>query len=451
MRKIQRLLLSAFLSISLMCGSSAFSINVYANEVIDKVTYWHDNAYTFFKETTGILYSPVTGFIDSFYDWISSHRSDYGLSENESPENWIVNNYTISSDGNIAINSNVVNSMRDFTADYVDSHGYIYAYSYAMTDFLQSFNSMSLYNEFKDIVTNEENQGNFVSFSPNDKRIYVHKYDAIVNEDGLTFPNRPECRPYFNWSIVNTLIKQYIPNSSGNSYDVNEYSTTSSKFNLKTLDTNTPNLSYIYFYGVNSTIRQYQVFMSVEDMRSGQAGVQSYYITDSYNTENTTDSFNTTTTSIDNSITYGNISDYVNSYYIENNNYPTTNTVNNYINNYNGSGGSGGDNGGGSGDTDNDNNFNWGFLGAIGDFIVGLLDALSGIVSGILSALTGIIDLFIGTENPETGQREGGLPNIVGNLIEYFLPFLPAEFLTLIELSLILGLVLGVIRLIRGH
>lgn len=45
---------------------------------------------------------------------------------------------------------------------------------------------------------------------------------------------------------------------------------------------------------------------------------------------------------------------------------------------------------------------------------------------------------------------ENGLPNVIGQLISYFLPFLPDWVPTLIGLSVVLALILGVIKLIRG-
>ena len=190
--------------------------------------------------------------------------------------------------------------------------------------------------------------------------------------------------------------------------------------------------------------------MTVEDMKNGSVGLQSYYVTDSYNTEHTTDSFNTTVSNIENSVNYQDVNNYVNNYYIQNTTYPSSQDVYNYINNYDGSGGGscGGDSGSGSDDKEDDDGFDWGWLKSIGDFIKGLLNALSAVVSGILDVLTSIIDLFIGTDNGD-GTRTGGLPNIIGQLIAYFMPFLPSWVGTLIGFSIVLAVIIGVIRFLR--
>ena len=142
--------------------------------------------------------------------------------------------------------------------------------------------------------------------------------------------------------------------------------------------------------------------------------------------------YSVSTNQLDNSISYGDITSYVDS-----NNVTSMNVVNNYINNYYANQGSGGSGGSGSGGSGSD--IDWGWLGSIGEVIGGLISALGNVISGIISAIGELV----------TSITEG-LPNVFGALIAWALPFLPDYVTNLLSMTILCVVIVSVIRLIRG-
>lgn len=141
--------------------------------------------------------------------------------------------------------------------------------------------------------------------------------------------------------------------------------------------------------------------------------------------------YSNTTTNLDNSITYGDISDYIST-----NNVTQYSTVVNYINNYysgSGGGSGGGDSGGGSG-----GDIDWSWLGRIGEVIGGLIAALGNVVAGVIDAIASLIESL--TVN---------LPNTLGQLIAWLMPFLPEEITALLGAFFMVVVIIGVIKLLR--
>lgn len=191
------------------------------------------------------------------------------------------------------------------------------------------------------------------------------------------------------------------------------------------------------FYVIHSSPHGYPMYRTTDIMKQYSLGNQPYYIVPT-NPNVTYDNgyYSVTTTQLDNSISYGDISTYVST-----NNVTDYNVVNNYINNYyynNGGGngnGSGGDNGNGSG---GDSNIDWGWLGNIGEVIGGLISALGNVIAGVIDAIASLIESL--TVN---------LPNTLGQLIAWLIPFLPEEVTTLLGAFFMVVVIIGVIKLLR--
>lgn len=200
------------------------------------------------------------------------------------------------------------------------------------------------------------------------------------------------------------------------------------------LITSNSNASYSEWTAINYTSIKYIMFSSASVAQNYSVGNLPYYqVPTNPNVQYTNGSYNITSTQLDNSISYGNVSSYVDS-----NNVTSYETVVNYVNNYYTSGGGSGS--GGSGSCGSGSDIDWGWLGNIGEVIGGLISALGNVISGIIDAISNLITSI--TEN---------LPNVFGGLISWALPFLPEELTTLISLTIVVIVIVGVIKLIRGH
>lgn len=180
-------------------------------------------------------------------------------------------------------------------------------------------------------------------------------------------------------------------------------------------------------------IKQYICFKSTSAMQNYDVGNLPYYqVPQNPNLNYANGSYNITSTQLDNSISYGNVTSYVDS-----NNVTSYETVINYINNYYGSGG--GSSSGGSGSGDSGSDIDWGWLGRIGEVIGGLISALGNIVAGIIDAISELI----------TSVTEG-IPNVFGQLMEWLFPFLPDYLTSLLSLTIMAVVIVSLVKLLRG-
>ena len=439
---------------------------------IDKYEYFNDKIEHWFSVGTGLIFSPVMGVYDYFRDHLISNSSDYGISDTSDTgiENWISNNYSIDqSDNSITVNSTLINAMRDCAQDYVDSQPYVYGYDYIPDDFLNGFiaddpnNYQNAYDSFEEIID---------TYSNDHLIICCFKYDGVANHkpnDVCVFNTRSiwfyDPQNGFNnsfgfkadWTFDKTnsgfwdIYKYFSYDSGTNSYvesndnlhrgeGLPHYRISSKGLRPQSLDDRK-------FY-TSSEHNQHIVYRRLVDIPVG-SGSQSYYVTDSFNTENISDSFNTSVTEIDNSITLGDIDLYIDQYKDDHNgSEPDINNIYIYINNWDPtptptpspsptptpdpddpSGG------GGSGDGGNI----WDFLSTIGEVLGNLISGLGQILAGLLSAISSIIT-----------SLKDGIPNTIGLFLEWFFPFLPEEIIALINLSILCMVLVGVVRLIRG-
>lgn len=112
-------------------------------------------------------------------------------------------------------------------------------------------------------------------------------------------------------------------------------------------------------------------------------------------------------------------------------------------------GGSGGGSGGGGSDTDVD----LGFLGTIGTLIGKLINGigqlLTGIIGGIVDTIMSLIDMITG-ENGIISKLTDLFDTNVGGFLTSIFDWLPPEIVTLWSAGIILGILFGILRIIRG-
>ena len=456
LRKCKYFLLSFvfFISSLLPC------ISVYAQGTSwtaeEKVRYVGNAFYKIFTDISGVLVPSGLNGSDLQRDFQAYVLNSDVIQDNMSYDEWIASEIGITYQNGDSVNADITysstfqNTINNFAHDWVDENlGYIYGYSYSVSSLMYLYANQDDFNAVSNFIT--ENDDKIIVLSVERLGYTPVVFYVIDYESNMSFlksvidnsANRIQAISYHGWNADNYT-----------SYDY--YRLDTSTHEVKLMDIHLSGQSNMFFsmdevtnytfssYSlniVNKNSKQYQIYKSLDALKDGSQGVQPCYITDSFNSNwqdnSITDSYNTTTTAVNNTISYEDVANYVNNYYVENNSYPTTNTVYNYINNYvpPDNGGNGGDNGG------NGSSNIWDFLGSIGDFLGSLIEGLGNVLSGILSLLTDVIDMFIG---------ENGLPNTISQLIAYFIPFLPEEYVQLILLSITLMVIVGIIKLIRG-
>lgn len=444
MKKIRFIFLSMLLSISLYipCFSCYAQGDVWTNS--QKTQFFAEGFYKIVTDICGLILPTGLGGQNLQADYQTYVLNNNWIQSNMSYDEWIASQisgaYINGSSGNadITFSVDLQNSLKSWAKNYIDNNlGYVYGYSVNASSYLSLFTNQDDYHAFLDFVSSHNDKLILVNNNPSslitiDVDFNFVKYSYNSSLDAY------QCSLYSGWNLFkynqltfwdyNSQTKQYVGSTNTNTSDMTD------KFLLSAEPSQVVNRNEKRV--VTQNISQFIIYNSLSSLQGATEGVQDYYVTDSYNNSQVSQTYTTTTNNIDNSITYGDVQNYVNNYYVENNSYPTTNIVYQYITNYvpSGNGGSGGDNGGGNSNI-------WDFLGTIGDVLGGLIEGVGNVLSGILATLSDVIDMFIG---------ENGLPNVISQLISYFLPFLPDWIPTLIGFSVVLALILGIIKLIRG-
>lgn len=416
----------------------------------EKAEFFSQGFYHIVCDVAGLIFPTGLGGADLKRDFEAYVVQGPWIQNNMSYDDWIAHEITgvyingNSGNSDITISADLQNAIKEWGKYYIDNNlGFVYGYTFNASSLLYLYSNQDDYHAVLDLISSHSDSIIIIQI-PARNSIPQYFYELPLSSTiGFVKSSSDDIKQTYNCDIYDGWDK--LPLQSFNIYKLNTSNHTISQQSnvsgavygkLSQINNNTPTYNYNDYYFISQNINQYQIYNSLNALKQGSEGVQGYYVTDSYNTNEVTDSYNTTTNNINNSITYGDVQNYVNNYYVENNEYPTTNIVYQYITNYvpSDNGGSGDDNGGGNGNI-------FDFLGTIGDFLGNLIEGIGNVLSGILSAITDVIDMFIG---------ENGLPNVIGQLVNYFLPFLPDWVPTVIGLSVTLALLIGIVKLIRG-
>lgn len=212
---------------------------------------------------------------------------------------------------------------------------------------------------------------------------------------------------------------------------------------------------YQYAFWFSSMSMQLRWFGYGSTVTASDILYQPYYINeDIWNDFSTSSGDYTFDNSNVNTVTYGDITNYIDSFNQENGYPPSVGDININIENQNNdniSGGSGGGSGdGGSGDSDSGSGI-LGILSRLGSLIGNLIEGiglfLTGIVEGLVNALTSLLESLSGLI---TGTLES-LTNIFTGLIGFVYGGLPSEIQGVLLLALSVSLLITIIDLIRGR
>ena len=441
--KIKKSLLSLCLSISCIVGCFVPCIGVNAVTLwtpLQNKTYFNDHFYKIEDKLDGINWN-IQDLQDDFYDYLDDHKSTYNIPSGTSGYDWIGDQ--ISCDGvTIDFSEGLRSSLRAWGQSYIDqTTGFKYLYSMNSGYYVSMFNETQRLNAFLDFINSH--QSDLLIFDTNNYHFEIVDADGFVyksNSNGWYVVRLYKNGSYpihweeWQYDYVNGV---YYKSNDNQADEKTSYLRSDPRLSL-------PNGASPRIVALNST--KYIVYNTLTALQNGSNGIQSYYTNNNYG-NTISGSYNTSISNIDNSITSTEINQYINNYYDDNGKYPTPQEITIYINNYvpdpdptptptPGPGG-GGDNPGGGGD-DNDVNI-WDFLHEIGEILGNLISTLGEVVAGLLSAISNIVSSLITS-----------FPNVIGSLIEYFLPFLPEELITVISLSIILSIIVGIVKLIRG-
>lgn len=196
---------------------------------------------------------------------------------------------------------------------------------------------------------------------------------------------------------------------------------------------------YQPFTLVSIVPHQIITFRTLDDFKNWTGGIMPYYTSDKYDPDYIPTS-NITYNTTDNSLTYGDIVDYVTT-----NNITNHNEVYNYINNYTPTGGGGsGDSGGGNGGI----NLDW--LGSLGTLLGSILNGLGQLINNLLTSIIDTVTSIVDNLNTLISGIGNIIPESFTLLINAVFGWLPDELRALIIGSVTLMILVGIIKLIRG-
>ena len=392
--------------------------------------------------------------IDSTADYLKNNISVSGnsINYNNNSKNmlfYLANNYK-SNLNNIKYSIDIKNSQQ-----YLDATLYN-----ALVSFCEEYQD-----DYIIILNGSRSLFNIWTFPKNKNSFWIYTYGLNQTVWGNLYT-------YDNNSFVDVLtqsedIKRYA--YSAGSYTETSTVETGSLGALLAPDeewvlNNWTNYSYCISYDKSFA---YLFYTTLNDATSKYNGRMPYYYNNTvYKDFSTSSGDYTVDNSNVNTVSYGDVTEYISDYHGTNNNYPDNSTLNNWIENKNeenitnnnggddSGGGGSGDNGGGSGDDNGDDSggvgdiFGWlKQLGAaLGSLIKGLGEFLAEVVEGLASALTTLLSTLSSliTDLTET------LPTAFFDFLSTLFSWMPDEWLALFTSVVIIMCFIGIFKIIRG-
>lgn len=408
--------------------------------------------------------------------------SGSGIDDNSTVDdigNYISQNISVS-DNSITLDE----SINSFINNYNNAQDLVYCYSYGL--YTKSGSNILPKNTsvFRSVAQLESainliggNNGNVISAIDSYDKNYVwwlnnpsngyqylykfslteHPYLVFKNATGGATPTGNKTGVMFVDSYGNTLLQPadacYRWNNSSSEWELQESASyTNGTVRNIGLYQNPQRDSNDYSIILNYFSRQYRWFSYSSSLSPQDVISQPYY----YNNDvwqdfsSTIGDYVVTDENI-NTVSYGDIVSYTNSFNTENGYPPTSSDINIYIENEddenkNPSGG-GGSGESGSGDDDSDGTGVLGSLGKlIGNFLRAIIQFITGILEGIVSGLTDLLESLTSL----ISDFVEGIPNVLTPLIGWIFDGLPSEIKALIVLGIGLGILASIIKIIRG-
>lgn len=430
-------------------------------EVTDKKSLFATNIGTFFAEI-GMYFKGQSN--QTLLNIFTEHLIETNRIENaDSLDSYIASHLTANDEeSELYMSTDLTNSLHETAIHYIEEEtGWYTLYSFTPSQMLPKISNQQQYETLCSLC--DELKSDEVLLFMGSKSYNGSYYPAfmVVKTDGFLFSGNQwvghkKAHSYYKWVTSPNYTEKagYIMNDGSIEYapDDELYNNDGTaknfiygaSYSFLTDDFSTASAGTSYLYYLRSTHTPYRVYKSIDDYKAYSIGQRPYYVTDAFNNyDSTVDNSTTITqTEIDNSVTYGDVYNYITNNY-ENPDGLTEDELRailaeylSTINNNNSGGGSGGsDNGSGSGGGLG------GFLdglGSIGNAILAILGKLMEILGSAIELITGAITDLITI-----------IPNSIGELLGALFPVFPEEWIKAITLSLVLGVIVGIVRMFK--
>lgn len=387
----------------------------------------------------------------------------FGLDENASTDDvkvYIDQNISEGEDGYLKVTDSFKNNVINI-ANYFTDYQRCYVHSYSLQDVSNRFPSVLAYNEWiKFMNENYSAPGQYLfCYISNINYIGVWDLSSVpyLIAVGKGTISNPISVAIYNGEIKSfpNFAKRYKFNGTLWVEDGNQYNAANPTYCL--LDYNSvSNVSGAYQYVFSKNRVGIRFFESLSDVSVSSILTQPYYYNNqTWNNIRTSTGDYTFSPDNSNTISYNDALNYINSFNTENGYPPTVPDINIHIENKDdenkqpsGGGGSGGDDSGGSGIGDIGDIFGW--LKALGSVIASLIkgvgEFVTEIMGGIVEAINTLLD---GLSNIITTVTEA-IPSVFMQFIQACFDWMPDEWISLLTASLLLMVLWGIIKLIRG-
>lgn len=451
-------------------------------EITDRKSLFANNIGTFFAEV-GMYFRGQSN--QSLLDIFTSHLIETQRIENaDSLDDYIASHLTANEDETeLSMSADLTNALHETAVTYIEEETGFYVIPTLSTKDLvaENFYNKATMDAFKDYINNLGNDITVVSgyyrktggtrpyfykrddtgYSKTDiVAYYFNRFscdDGFILTENSTMYSAPCIRfSAYNsdWVHYNNVIEKTIDGLSMMLEEpimntCQEY-TKESGYYCTWFTSNFTSGNYT-FYTVDqqgnriftSDGRSIRIYKTLDDFKNYSAGTRPYYITDAFNNYDSTidNSTTITQTEIDNSVTYGDVYNYITNNY-ENPDGLSEDELRAILEEYlssinNSGGGSGGSDSGGSGSGGGLGGFLDG-LGSIGNAILAILGKLMEILGSAIELITGAITDLITI-----------IPNSIGELLGALFPVFPEEWIKAITLSLVLGVIVGIMRMFK--
>lgn len=423
--------------------------------VEQKFIYYCNNITGFLAEVIGVVvpYDYFEGYYDHFYNVIWNYVSpDNEILDTEVAQEWVVSNIEYDEEEEeLLVSDALADVMYETCCDYIEEHcGW---YEVETVDYRQypasMFSTQGLYNAYLSYCTQ--------NLKGTDNIIIVGSESSgdITGDDGVTHTG---LRYALSQSLegVEFYVKQYNETDGCiDAYMTQEWNTIAPMYGYLFTDGGyVPNhwaggtIQNARFYPndwynrrpVTDGVRIVRVYKTLEDLKSYSVGQRPYFTTSKFQDYdvNGDNSCIISESELNGSSVYGDVINYI----ID---YPdadglTEDELRRILDEYfnklpDGGGSDGGDSGGGFGDG----------LGGFLDGIGAIGDAILGILGKLLEYIGKAIELLSDTVMKVVDL----IPKNITALISGLFPFLPQEWLTAIELSLVLAVIVGIVGIFK--
>lgn len=419
---------------------------------IDKAYFLFDNLLSITSGVCGVIFNPLNWNYEHVSNFIRQHALDVELiATSEDYFDWVASCMGVDENNNLVLSDELSDAIYHATNIYIEE--YTGWYEVETVDYRQypssMFSTQGLYNAYLSYCTQ--------NLKGTDNIIIVGGESSgdITGDDGVTHTG---IRYALSQSLegVEFYVKQYNKTDGCiDAYMTQEWNTIAPMYGFLFTDGGyVPNhwaggtIQNARFYPndwynrrpVTDGVRIVRVYKTLEDLKSYSVGQRPYFTTSKFQDYdvNGDNSCIISESELNGSSVYGDVINYI----VE---YPdadglTEDELRRILDEYfdklpDGGGSDGGDSGGGFGDGLG------GFLdgiGAIGDVILGILGKLLEYVGKAIELLSDTVMKVVDL-----------IPKNITALVSGLFPFLPQEWLTAIELSLVLAVIVGIVGIFK--